>query len=50
MKSAKDVVLEYHQNAIAKKVKKHYEIYSPEKYLGKGKNARCAWISASKNL
>lgn len=48
-KSHRDQVLEDYPKAFSKKVKKnHYEIWSPEIYLGKGQNSKCAWISASK--
>lgn len=49
-KSCREQVLEYHPKAIAKKVGKIYEVWSPDSYLGKGQNARCAWISASRNI
>lgn len=47
-KSHRDQVLEDYPKAFSKKVGNHYEIWSPEIYLGQGKNSKCAWISASR--
>lgn len=49
-KTPSQQVLEYYPNAKPIKVKNHVEIISNNDILGKGKNNRCAWKSASKNI
>lgn len=54
----RESVLEYYPNAIAVQVGKIFEIQIPPLkltsnrtiVLGKGKNKRCAWKSASRNI
>lgn len=48
--SPSQIVLEYYKDAISVKVNNHYEIQSNGMRLGQGKNKRCAWLSASRNI
>jgi hypothetical protein len=43
-------VLKYYPDAKPIKVKNHYEIINHGTVLGKGKNKKCAWKSADRNI
>jgi hypothetical protein len=49
-KTPREQVLEYYPNAIAIKIRRHYEIFSDRNYLGQGKSAANAWKAASRNI
>lgn len=49
-KTPSQQVLEYYPDAKPVKVKNHVEIIYNGYVLGQGKNNRCAWISASRNI
>lgn len=43
-------VLKYYPEAKPIKIGKHYEIINGGIVLGKGKNKKCAWKSANRNI
>jgi len=49
-KSIYTEVIKYYPKAKAIKVKNHYEIINEGVVLGIGKNSKCAWRSANKNI
>ena len=49
-KTAHNEVIKYYPKAKSIKVKNHYEIINEGVVLGKGKNSRCAWVSANRNI
>ena len=50
IKTPIEQVLEYYPDAKPVKIKKHVEIRSNDRVLGQGKNNRCAWKAASRNI
>jgi hypothetical protein len=48
--SPSSLVLNVYPKAKPIKVKNHVEIWSENNYLGQGKNNKCAWKAALKNI